>query len=376
MVDPHRVHIDVGVRSRVFGVILSETESSVALAIRLRVNEVLEGFRDGADPGVRDDVPRKRLAGRRIHQLCSGRVCAPAARVISGAYRRKIASTEGVGRHRSVDPIARAKAQAAVRKKVKRLVAAVIKMGNVNRPAAGDVKRIVAEERRFRSVEKRPGGSDCIKVPPKQTAVQGVLTGLGHHLDLGYLPVFRRGIRRDDLGFLERFDRRRDTVRGPAAIGLVVDGCAVGRQVKGPASRSINDDVAAAHGVIAGGNDQDVGISPAEDAERQFDEISRRLDIGKSGRLGFDLAGPAAHRDGTGDGSHLQGCVDTFDLAHVEVDVGADVRLEALCRDADLVHASLETGNAVIPAFVRRQAPFDARALVLDSNRGSGYRPS
>ena len=157
---------------------------------------------------------------------------------------------------------------------------------------------------------------------------------------------------------------------------MVVDGCAVGRQVKGPASRSINDDVAAAHGVIAGGNDQDVGISPAEDAERQFDEISRRLDIGKSGRLGFDLAGPAAHRDGTGDGPHLQGCVDTFDLAHVEVDVGADVRLEALCRDADLVHASLETCNAIIPALVRRQAPFDARTLVLDSNRGSGYRPS
>src|SRR5437763_17088296 len=106
MVDPHRVHIDVGVRARVFGVILSETESSVALAIRLRVNEVLEGFRDGADPVIRDDVPGKRRAGRRIHQLYSGRGCAPAARVISGAYRRRIATTEGGGVHTSVSQTA------------------------------------------------------------------------------------------------------------------------------------------------------------------------------------------------------------------------------------------------------------------------------
>src|SRR5439155_7621946 len=212
-----------------FGVILSETESSVALAIRLRVNEALEAFRHGADPVIRDDVPGERLAGSRIHELYSGGVCAPAARVISGAYRRKIASTEGVGRHRSVDPIARAKAQAAVRKKVKRLVTTVIKMGNVNGPAASDVKRIVAEERRFRSVEKRSGGGHRIKVPPKQTAVQGVLAGLGHHLDLGYLSVFRRGIRRDHFGFLERFDRRRDAVCRSSTVGLIIYRCAVRR---------------------------------------------------------------------------------------------------------------------------------------------------
>src|SRR5437867_12239391 len=97
MVDPYRVDIDVGVRARVFGVMLSETASSVALAIRLRVNEVLEGFRDGADLVIRADVSAKRLAGRPIHELCAGRACGPAARVRSVAYRLDVAAVEGVG---------------------------------------------------------------------------------------------------------------------------------------------------------------------------------------------------------------------------------------------------------------------------------------
>src|SRR5205814_2606325 len=169
----------------------------------------------------------------------------------------------------------------AIGEKVEGLVVPIIEARDIDWTAVGNIKHVVIYERWFLTVKKRPGISYRVGISPVHAAMQGVLAGLGHHLDLGNLSVFCRRIRRDDLCFPERFDRGIDTVGGPSAVALVIDGRAVGREVNAPAARAVDDDITTTNHVHTGGNVQDVDISPAVLAERQFDEISRRLDLRK-----------------------------------------------------------------------------------------------
>ena len=160
-------------------------------------------------------------------------------------------------------------------------------MRNVDRTAVANIGHIEISERWFSTIIKRPRFSYRVGIAPVDAAVQGILAGLGHHRDLGNLPVFRRRIRGDDLGFLEGFDRRRETVGGPSAVGLVIDGCAVGRKINATPARPVNDDITTTNHVHTGRNVHDIDISAAKLAQRQFNEISRRLDIRKGGGFGL-----------------------------------------------------------------------------------------
>ena len=67
VVDANRIHIDISLGARVSSEIICKTELSISRSIRRGVDEALEGFRDGADPGVPNDVPGKNLACRRVY---------------------------------------------------------------------------------------------------------------------------------------------------------------------------------------------------------------------------------------------------------------------------------------------------------------------
>ena len=67
VVDANRIHIDISLGARVSSEIICKSELSISRSIRRGVDEALEGFRDGADPGVPNDVPGKNLACRRVY---------------------------------------------------------------------------------------------------------------------------------------------------------------------------------------------------------------------------------------------------------------------------------------------------------------------
>ena len=164
--------------------------------------------------------------------------------------------------------------------------------------------------------------------------------------ELRHLRVFGRGVRGQDLDFLERFDVAGESVGGVAAADHVVDRDTVGREVVGGVARAVHFETAGA--LNAGGDVGDVRPAAAEDAQRKLGEVARRFEVGQRRGFGFDLRDAAFDRDGGGDLADLELDIDALGLIAGQVDPCLIERVETARRYRDAVESRLEAGDPVV----------------------------